>query len=519
MSTSRFIQRFGDKITGVLSGFDRLVLRGSLRAIVHVEGLKRLLWRKKVLLKDFGAWAAVMTEGLKEASCAIAKEQNRPMVYVPSSDTDKDELACKIAAKDGITEGLVAILTCVEPCMSFEIYRNRDQKKLEPVARLRKGLAIYHYWIDEQFGWMNARIQSWLPFPIQVCLNGREWLARLMDQNGIGYRRHDNCFPWIADVDKAQRLMNRQLRIGWPKALDRIARQLNPLHGEMFRGFPLRYYWSVYQNEWATDVMFEKPADLAAIYPALVLHGMQNFSSGDVMRFLGRKVNGNFAGQITSDIKNRPEGVRIKHRLKQNSIKAYDKAGNVLRVETTINNPSDFKVLRTKEGQPDGKPEWLKMRRGVADIRRRAQVGQASNDRYLDALAAVDTSTPLGELIREICSPTTYAGKRVRPLRPWAEPDLTLFAAINRGEFSINGFRNRDLQALLYRAVADTPEEKRRRSARVSRLLRMLRAHHLIQKVPRTHRYVLTPRGRDIINAVLAATQITLERLNQLVAA
>lgn len=518
MPTSRFIQRFGDKITGVLSGFDRLVIRGTLRRIVSVEGMKDLLWHKQILLKQFGGWAERLTEQLKDISCQVAKDQNRPVRYVPSADTDKDQLARQIAAEDGITKGLVAILTCVEPCMSFDIYRNKDEKKLDLVYRVRKCLFLYHYWIDAQFGWMNARIQSWLPFPIQICLNGREWLARMMDQNQIRYRRDDNCFPWIDDIDKAQRLMNRQLRISWPKALARIARQLNPAHGRMFRGFPARYYWSIYQSEWATDVMFRRASDLAEIYPALVLHGMQTFSSGDVMRFLGRKVHGNFEGEIVSDFKDRPEGVRIKHRVKNNSIKAYDKAGNCLRVETTMNDPDDFKVFRTKEGDTGGKAQWLPLRRGIADVYRRAQVSQASNERYLDALAAADTSTPLGELIRDICKPTTYRDKRVRALRPWAEPDLALFRAISRGEFCVNGFRNRDLQSLLFDSAPNTPEEQRRRSARVSRLLRMLRAHHLIQKVPRTHRYTITPRGRDVISAVLAAHRITLEQLNKLAA-
>lgn len=379
MPIPRFIQRFGDKITDVLSGVDRLILRGSLRAIVSREGLKNLLWHKQILLKQFGNWAQTVTEQLKEVSCQAARDQDRPIVYVPSADTDKDKLARQIAAKDGITNGLGAILTGVEPCMSFDIYRNKDKKKLELVYRPRKCLFLYHYWIDDQFGWMNARIQSWLPFPIQVCLNGREWLARMMDQNKIRYRRDDNCFPWIEDAVKAQKLMNRQLRISWPKALARVVRQLHPAPGRIFRGFPVPYYWSIYQSEWATDVMFQKASDLAAIYPALVLHGMQTFSSGDVLRFLGRKVHGNFEGEITSDFKDRSEGVRIKHRVKKNSIKAYDKAGNLLRVETTMNDPSDFKVFRPKQGDPHGKPQWRPLRRGVADVYRRAQVSQASN--------------------------------------------------------------------------------------------------------------------------------------------
>jgi hypothetical protein len=263
--------------------------------------------------------------------------------------------------------------------------------------------------------------------------------------------------------------------------------------------------------------MFRTPADLAAIYPALVLHGMQTFSSGDVMRFLGRKPHGRFEGEIVSDFKNRPEGIRIKHRLDDNSVQADDKAGNCLRVETTMNDPSDCKVFRTKETDPDGEPQWLPLRRGIADVFRRAEVCQASNERYLDALAAVDTSTPLAELIRDICQPTTYRNKRVRGLRPWAEPDLALFRAVRRGEFCVNGFRNRDLQSLLFDGAANT-EEQRRRSARVSRLLRMLRAHHLIQKVSRTHRYLLTARGREVLCAVLAAHRIRLDQLNKLAA-
>jgi len=520
MSTVRFIQRFGDKITGVLSGYDRLVLRGSLLAIVFPEGMKRVLRLKKVLLKDFGQWAQRMTDQLKKASCQAAWDQKRPIVYLQSASADKEELARKIAARDGITAGLIAILTCLEPCKSFEIHRNSQTHKLELVSRMRKGLVLYHYWIDPQFGWMNARIQSWLPFSIQVCINGREWLAETLDKNGIGYRRHDNCFTSINDVAKAQRLMNRQLRISWPKVLERIQRQLNPLHGGMFRGLGVSYYWSIYQSEWATDTMFEKAADLAAIYPAMVLHAMRTFSSEDVLRFLGRRVplHGNFKGEVTSDFKDRTEGVRIKHRVKENSIKAYDKGGNVLRVETTMNNPSDFKVLRKKHGQSKGKPKWRPLRRGVADVHRRAQVSQASNERYLDALAATNISTPLGELVQDICSPTRYRNKRMRALRPWADPDLALLRTINRGEFAINGFRNRDLRSLLFADAPRDDEENRRRSAQVSRLFRMLRAHHLIQKVPRTHRYVVTARGREIISAVLASQQITLEQLNKLAA-
>lgn len=515
----RFISNHADKITGILNGFDRLVFRGTLRHICYIEGLKRFLSKQQVLLKDFGAFAQGLTDRIRKASYQYAKDQGRPLQYLPSSKSDKEAVARKIAQKDKITKGLVAVLSCIEPCVSFDIYRNQDQKRLELVSRLRKGLALYHYQIDPVFGFMNARIQTWMPFNIQICINGREWLAGQMDRTGLDYCRRDNCFVALEDIDKTQKLMDQQLHFAWPAALNKISQRLSPFHQDpMFQDVLMDYYWSVYQSEWATDLMFRNSACLADIYPALVVHGITSFSSPDVMRFLGGKVHGAFKGEIISDFKNRPEGIRIKHRVGQNSIKLYDKQGRVLRVETTINNPSGFKVFRPNQDDPHGQRQWLPMRKGIADIRRRAHISQSSNQRYLDALASADTSTPMGRMVDQICRPTLWMDKRVRALRPWSPEDTQLFQAVSRGEFAVNGFRNRDLQHLLFDSPAPSIQDKRRRSARVTRLLRMLRAHGLIKKIHTTHRYTLTTKGHDIIAAILASQRVSVQQLLKIAA-
>ncbi len=124
----------------------------------------------------------------------------------------KEHIARRIAAEDGITHGPVCVLTCVEPCRSFEIYRNRDTKHLQLQPRVRKCLFLYHYAVHPVFGFLNARIQTWFPFSIQICVNGREWLAHQRDAVGLAYLRHDNCFPWIEDWPTAQQLMDQQLK-------------------------------------------------------------------------------------------------------------------------------------------------------------------------------------------------------------------------------------------------------------------------------------------------------------------
>jgi len=505
-------RRLHASILGVLSGFDRLVFRGSLRQLAFLAGMKSHLYHEGVLLKDFAKYAERCTAQLKAASLEEAERLGRRVVYLPSSATSKEEVARAIAAECGIDVGLVCVLKSVEPCLSYEIYRNREKKLLELKPRKRKCLYLYHYFIDPRFGFMHARIQTWFPFSIQVCLNGREWLSRDLDREGIDYVRRDNTFAEVADVERAQALLDDQLRLAWPDALDAIARRLNPAHDEIARDHS--YYWSCHQSEWATDVMFENSDALAAIYQPFVLHGINSFSSADVMRFLGGKVHGNFKGEIVSDFKDRPEGVRLKHTVAGNSVKLYDKQGTVLRVETTINQPDGFKVYRTKEGEPDGPMDWRPMRKGIADLHRRAEVSQATNDRYLEALASVEDSTPFADLLSPYTRRVTWKKKRFRGLRPWDEQDLALLHVVARGEFTINGFRNRDLRLHLFDAPAADKVEERRRAGKVTRMLRLLRAHKLIRKIPKSHRYKLTPKGRQLATAMLAASRMTVEQLN-----
>jgi hypothetical protein len=522
-----FIAKHQDKITGTLSGFDRLVFRGTLRSIAYDQGMKRYLWANQVLLKDFGSHVERVSRQLKQASQAEAESLRRPVKYLASSQVSKEDIAREMAAKQGIHEGLVCVLTCVEPCWSFEIYRNRETKKLDLVPRPRKCLFLYHYWMHPIFGFMNARIQSWFPFSIQICLNGREWLARQMDAAGLEYARQDNCFPWVADWGKAQRLLNRQLKATWPKLLDGMARQLNPAQGKIFRNYPVSYYWSTYQSEWAIDIAFRQAAELRRLYPRLVHHGITTFSSPDVMRYLGRRiplsgrVPQGFSGEVVSDLKHRQEGVRVKHSVNGNSLKLYDKAftvvGSVLRAETTVHNGDDFRVYRPKEGDPGGELAWRRMRRGIADLHRRAEISRKSTERYLDAFASIEDDTTLEQLIRRLGQPRQWRGRRVRALRPFAD-DAALLEAISRGEFAINGFRNRNLQAIFFPRAANSPKERRRRSGWVSRKLRLLRAHGLITKITGTHRYQLTVSGRKAITAILTALRSTVRQLTPVAA-
>jgi hypothetical protein len=512
--------KHGDLITGVISGFDRLVFRGSLRTLSHLNGMLLYLSRAHVLLKNFTSHFQAMSDRIKKTTKALAQARGLEVIYLASSKMNKEALARQIAAERHITEGLICILSTVEVCRSYEIKRDQETKFIRLEPRWRKCLFHYHYMIHPVFGFMHARIQTWVPFPIQICINGREWLSRQLEAAELGYIRRENSFVWLEDAQHTQRLFDEQLKVSWPTLLDEIAFELNPAREDMFKQFPINYYWCTYQSEWATDVLFRNTNALARLYPRFVHHGLESFASPDVMRFLGRKcpnegqVHPAFKGEIISTLKHRPEGVRIKHSVNNNSVKLYDKQGSVLRVETTINNSRDLKVYRRKEGQHGGPKSWQKMRKGIADLHRRTQLSQAVNERYLDALAAVSDDATLAELTKDICRPVKYKQKRFRALRPWGPHDFKLFQSIAGGEFLITGFRNRDIAQKLFPTPTSTKEQKRI-SAAVSYRLRILRAHGLIAKIQHTHRYVVTKKGRRIITAVIAAQQATINQLTK----
>lgn len=517
----KFIQQHDAKILGTLSGFDRLRFRGTLRILAHVGGMMHFLSQISVLLKDFGKYAESVTNRIRETVVDAAVKSGQPVRYLQCPSQSKEALVHSIIEKRGRSNGLVSVLSCVEPCQSFDVYRNRERKIIELVPRRRKCLHYYHYYIDSMFGLMHVRTQTWFPFNVNICLNGREWLAKQMDAAKIGYRRRDNCFVQIDDPTTAQRLMDRQLRTRWPKHLNRLVRASNPVFEEIFREFPVQYYWSVDESEWATDLMFRSAKQLEELFERLVLQGITTFGSGNVMRFLGQKTpalgapHGGFAGEVISDLRRRPEGVRIKHSVDHNSIKMYDKYGSVLRVETTINHARDMKVYRPKEGDPDGPRQWRYLRKGIADLHRRASLSQSCNKRYLQALAEVDNRTPLGQLLKGLCEPTKWRNKRVRALNPFEKHDGALLEAIARGEFTVNGFRNRDLRHLLYGSVQVTDQTRRRQSGAITRQIRLLRAHHLIRKLPKTHRYQLTDLGRTLVTAISAAKHADTSRLTE----
>jgi hypothetical protein len=490
-----FVRKHADQISGVLSCFDRVIFLGH-SPLSYPAGLEGFLCHHKILLKDFAKYALSVADRVRDHIKQVVAKAGAPYRHLPRKEP-MEEQARRQAKERGITEGIVCAYSQLETCRTYRFEYRKKRPRLR--KDYRRCSVLYVFLMHSVLGLIHVKIQTWFPLTMQVYVNGHDYLAKKLDERGVKYVLHDNAFLRIDDPRAAQGLADRFVKLNWPRLLGELARQFNPLVGREIR--EQDYYWVVNQAEYATDVMFQDAKALAAIYPRLVEHARACLGAEDVLRFLGRKLHPSLKGEVQTHVSRRVEGVRVVHRMKANKLKMYDKAGLVLRIETTINDPGEFQVRRKKKGKPG--LHWQPLLKGVAWLWRYAEVARAANSRYLEAMSVVDNDSPSRRLLDEVTKPAKLNGKSKRALQPLSPADQELFLAALRGEHRLRGFRNRDLAARLYPKATKDPAERRRRCARVTRLIQLLRAHGLVAKIPRTRRYRLTAKGEKLMSTAI----------------
>jgi hypothetical protein len=497
---SRFITKFTTLIVAVLSCFDRVIFKGHLALAAPCEleyFVDRIL---KVRRCDFmKTLASQYSERLVAHAQEMARDAGRDYVY-RTGEFRKDEWAQNLIREQGILEGLVGVLCTLETCPSFALVPGPERPQF--VNRLRQQRVLYYDFLDPQFGLIHVRLQTWLPFTIQVYINGHEWLAQQMLRKKLGFVQQHNAFTQLDDPAQAQRIADRFATLNWPGILDRWAQKVNPLLQELLDGYSLR--WSVDQTEYATDLLFQSRAALAGLYRALLDYAVRTFTPKNILTFLGRKWDRRFDGEVqTQSEEDRWFGTRIKHRMRSNWLKMHDKFGVILRVETVINSPKEFWVYRTRRHR-DGTSTTgqYPMTKDVASLLEYQKQALACNARYLDALAVVDDPAPAYPELRQLTEPKVVDERGFAGFNPARSADVKLFQAVLDGDHITRGFRNADIRVPLF-GESRKANQRRKESAAVGRLLKRLHVRHLVAKIPRTRRWRVTERGRRLLGAAV----------------
>lgn len=248
------------------------------------------------------------------------------------------------------------------------------------------------------------------------------------------------------------------------------------------------------QVEFATDVVFRQQAEFQPIYDAITHTAVHAIKAENVATFLGRKLSTAYQDEIGNDFSTRIQGTRIRHQMGPSSIKLYDKAGIMARVECTTNDASFFKIHRWVEHR-DGTREWklAPLRKNIYSLRDLRKLMHAANQRYLTYMASIDDPGAGLKDIDKLSSPAKDQGRTFRGFNPFQARDFRLFLTLMRGEWAITGFRAADLRAYMPTLS----------SSQSSYLLKRLRTHGLIKKVGHRYKYYLTKFGRRVLAAAL----------------
>jgi hypothetical protein len=240
---------------------------------------------------------------------------------------------------------------------------------------------------------------------------------------------------------------------------------------------------------------------LQAFYPYLLESLIQAVKPVDVATFLGRKLHGNYQGDMGNRFNVRWLGSRIKHQMGPVTIKMYDKFNVVLRIETTVNDVSFFKQYRQvhhRDGTTSTK--WAPMKKTIYSLPALQENLLAANHRYHKFISEIETPEVGAQKLHQLAETKTDNDRRYKGFNLLSEEDTFLFRLLSRGEFFISGFTNKSLRQHLCH----------KNSGQVSRLLKRLRVHRIIKKVTGRYKYYLTEFGRQVVLMALKLREMVI---------
>jgi len=490
-------ERYYDELDGELSCFDRIVITGSLQPFCYAQGLTRYLYQQGIRIFDYAQFAEALRERIRANAEQLAEANGMKIEFIRKKDFRKENRIQKILKERGAEPGLVHIFGAMEACSSYRPWHDKAIGKTYLRPASGKCMTYYFYFMDEHLGLCYMRVPTWCPFRLQFYFNGHAWLANQLQEQGITYEMLDNAFVHIADYVAANQIANEFKIEILHSHLDEVAQQYCPVVTDL----KLNYHWSIMQAEYATDLVFKSQDTLQTFYPLLLETLTHAVKPADIATFLGRKLHGNYQGELGNRFNKRWLGTRIKHQMGPISIKLYDKFKLVLRIETTVNNVTFFKHYRQVHHR-DGSisMRWAPMKKTIHSLPALRETLFAANQRYLNFISSIATPEVGVEKLHRLAETKTENHHRHKGFNLFSEEDTCLFRTLLQGEFFISGFTNKQLRTSLSDKSA----------AQVTRLLKRLRVHGVIKKVGKRYKYYLTDFGRQAAAMALKLREMVL---------
>jgi hypothetical protein len=491
--TQSLTDRYDDRIAGVLSCYDRVVITGTLPGVCYADGMTRYLNANGIRIFDYPQFAMTLRDRVRDRAASLAAEAGVTIEHIAKSHIRKEAVVARVLEQRGDHPGLVHIISAMEACDAYQPWHDKQTHKTFIRPDSGKCLHYYFYFLDADFGLVYLRVPTWAPFRLQFYCNGHSWLARQLAAEAIGYTLADNAFTRIDDWQRAQALADALSPDQLHRTLDGYAERCCPV-SEVFGP---SYHWSLMQVEYATDLAFRSTGCLGPLYEQLIRQSVLSVKAEQVATFLGRQITPQLGQEIGSQFSTRIEGTCVKHRFGTSTIKMYDKAGIVLRLETTANDVSFFKHHRKVEHRNRPPTRALApVKKSIYSLIDLREILFGCNRRYLAHLSALDDFSAGVRALGRLTQPHHVHGKTVKGINFFEAGDSALLHALQNPRVNIAGIRRADL----------LPDLDMFSPNRLSRQLRRLLDIGAIKRVTGTYRYYLTKAGRA---ATAAAERLT----------
>lgn len=482
-------ERYKSEISGVLGCYDRVIIRGTAGNMGYADGMTAFFYSHHYKIFDFAKIFAPITERIKANLEQMASESGIAIEYIRKVGAfRKDEKIAKILEKRGNGLGLVHIFSQLELIDTFDPWHDETTGKTLFKPASTKRLVYYIYFIDKLLGLCYMKIPTVAPFALGFYFNGHGLLETKLNNSNISFIKQENAFLSISDFDVAQKLSNEIEVKKIHTVLDGCVRRYCPFPED----WNIHYQWSLSEVEFSYDIIFKDADTLKPIYDNIITTAMHTITPENIANYLGKRFSFQFEGEAGSRYNKRILGTRIKHQLGDTSVKIYDKFGSVLRIEVTSRNVSEMRVFRDvhkRDGTTEAKVAPVK--KSIYSLFDLTTLFTRACLRYLEAISAFNDPTDGLKKLDKAVETVVDNGRKYKGFNFFSKEDKDILLAVANPKFNIDGMRNKHLRRLL-------PGKDQRQ---ISRLLKRLRVHGLIDKVRGTFKYRLTELGKLVITA------------------
>jgi hypothetical protein len=469
-----------DHVTFELEAIDRMYLNAYVPSLQTGGGLVYFLKTQLGVRVPSTVMVAPMSERFVEAIDRFVKTEAIDLVTFEKGQR-KDDLAQQYLADFTGDEGVLFVGKAQEKASVFRTEKRRDARGVYPwiIRSTAMPNHYYFYILDKDFGPLFIKFCSYFPYAAKVCLNGHEWLKRQLTQREIPFEPLDNGIKSSDKPARVQRIANdldaSKIDAVFRKWLRRLPHPFAAAH----RAAGYRYHLSILQSEFALTQVLDRPLTGRCFFEEVLRENLDIGRPDQMQLIFDRRVTRRTPGRFRTRILTEGVVPSLHVQYKKSKVKQYHKEGQALRTETTINDTYDFEIGRALRNLPALREI------GFAANRRLLHVESLSHDCLIgeDHLHAVSSPVLVGD---QRAAGLRFGDRRVHALMH----ALCLFA------LAPTGFRHRELRDHVAHLQSRDPDTYS--AGAMTYDLRRLRLHGLIDRVPRSHRYRITPTGAQV---------------------